>query len=69
MNRMKRASNAIIFALCLFACAAGARADVKVSAPALSNTLKAKAKSDGEDILTQLVEQTAQAIVNAVARQ
>jgi hypothetical protein len=32
---------------------------------ALTKQLKAKAKSDGEDIITPLIEQSAQAIVDA----
>lgn len=36
--------------------------------PTLANTVKGKAKSDGEDIISPLIEQAAQAIVNAVAK-
>ena len=36
--------------------------------PALSNTEKAKAKSDGEDVLTPLIERAAEAIVAAVMK-
>lgn len=35
--------------------------------PAIANTLKGKAKSSGEDIITPLVEQTATAIMNALS--
>lgn len=41
---------------------------VETSKTVLSNTAKAKAKSDGEDILTPLVETSAQTIVSTVAR-
>ena len=34
----------------------------------VTNTAKAKAKSDGEDILTPQIEAAAQAILNAVRR-
>jgi hypothetical protein len=36
--------------------------------PSLTNTVKAKAKSNGEDIITPLVEQAAQAIVATAAK-
>ena len=47
--------------------------DVKVNAPGsstavVSKQVKAKAKSDGDDIISPLVEQIAQAIVDAVAK-
>ena len=47
--------------------------DVKVnapgnSAPVVSKQVKAKAKSDGEDIISPMIEQIAQAIVDAVAK-
>ncbi len=38
------------------------------SAPSLANTLKAKAKSNGEDVITPLVEQTAQTIVTTAGK-
>ncbi len=41
---------------------------VESSKTVLSNTAKAKAKSDGEDILTPIVETSAQAIISAVAK-
>src|SRR5688572_26258800 len=41
---------------------------VETSKTALSNTGKAKAKSDGEDILTPLVETSAQTIISTVTR-
>jgi hypothetical protein len=34
--------------------------------PLLNNTLKAKAKADGEDLLSPLIEKAAEAVVNAV---
>jgi hypothetical protein len=34
----------------------------------LAKQFKAKAKSDGEDIITPLIEQAAQAIVDAAAK-
>jgi hypothetical protein len=36
--------------------------------PGLASTAKAKARSDGEDVLTPLVEKVAQAVVDVVAR-
>jgi hypothetical protein len=36
--------------------------------PGLASTAKAKAKSDGEDVLTPLVEKAAQAVVDVIAR-
>jgi hypothetical protein len=36
--------------------------------PKAENTLKAKAKTDGEDVLTPLIEQVAAAVLNGVAR-
>ena len=36
--------------------------------PGVANSAKAKAKSDGEDIFTPLVEKAAQAVVDAIAR-
>lgn len=41
---------------------------VETSKTVLSNTAKAKAKSDGEDILTPIVETSAQAIISAVTK-
>jgi hypothetical protein len=41
---------------------------VEVSKTVLSNTAKAKAKSDGEDILTPIVETTSRTIVSTVAK-
>jgi hypothetical protein len=38
------------------------------TAPALAKQLKAKAKSDGEDIITPLIEQAAQAIMDTAAK-
>jgi len=34
----------------------------------VASAVKAKAKSDGEDIFTPLVEKAAQAVVDAIAR-
>jgi len=36
--------------------------------PEVANTAKAKAKSDGEDVLTPLVEKSAQAIIDSVMK-
>jgi uncharacterized protein YcfJ len=36
--------------------------------PGLASTAKAKARSDGEDVFTPLVERAAQAVVDAIAR-
>lgn len=38
------------------------------STPKAANTLKAKAKSDGEDVLTPLIEQVATAVLSSVAK-
>ena len=40
----------------------------KENAAALNQSFKAKAKSDGDDIVSAVVEQTAQAIVNAIGK-
>ena len=37
------------------------------STPVLQNTLKGKAKSDGEDVLTPLLQQTANAVLTQVS--
>jgi len=41
---------------------------VETAKTVISNSAKAKAKSDGEDILTPVVETSAQAIVSTVAK-
>lgn len=38
------------------------------SSPVLQNSLKAKAKSDGEDVLTPLLQQTASTVLNQVSK-
>jgi outer membrane lipoprotein SlyB len=41
---------------------------VEASKTVLSNTAKAKAKSDGEDVVTPIVETTSRTIVSTVAK-
>ena len=38
------------------------------SSPILQNTLKAKAKSDGEDVLTPLLQQTATSVLDQASK-
>ena len=38
-------------------------------APAFAQVYKAKAKSDGEDIISQIIEQAAQSVVDTVGKQ
>jgi hypothetical protein len=38
------------------------------NAPAMTKQFQAKAKSDGEDIITRVIEEAAQAIINAVSK-